>query len=156
VVSYAVLHRQLGAHRDPRVRRRARVSVMRSTLRRTTLVGVLGTLAACSSAARSKEQRANSSAAPTMLVVDNRRPIDVTMFLDRGGQRVRLGMVGGPGTARFLIPRDLVLGAGTLRVIAKPRAEFETLEDSAVIRPGDTARFTIDMNDVRLVVDPRL
>jgi hypothetical protein len=128
---------------------------MRSTLRRTAAAAALVALAACSSAKRAGENRLVGRMAPTMLVVENRRPVDVTMFLDRSGQRVRLGMVSGPGVGRFAIPADLVASTGALRVIAQPRAERGILEESAVVRPGDTVRFTIDLSDVQIAVDPR-
>ena len=93
-------------------------------------------------------------ALPTTLIVENRRATDFTLYVDRGGARQRLGMVSGPGTARFTIPADLVTFSTPLSVTADPLAGRELLRESAVVRRGDTLIFYINPTDAQLVLTP--
>jgi hypothetical protein len=91
---------------------------------------------------------------PTTLLVENRRSTDYTLYVDRGGARQRLGMVSGPGSARFTIPADLVSFSTPLRVTADPLAGRELLHESAVVRRGDTLILYINPTDAQLVLTP--
>ena len=93
-------------------------------------------------------------ARPTTLLVENRRTTDFTLYIDRGGARQRLGMVSGPGTARFTIPAELVSFSTPLRVTADPLAARGLLQESIVARRGDTLIFYINPTDAQLVLTP--
>jgi hypothetical protein len=93
-------------------------------------------------------------ALPTTLIVENRRATDYTLYIDRGGSRQRLGMVSGPGSARFTIPADMVSYSTPLRVTADPLAGRELLRESVVARRGDTLILYINPTDAQLVLTP--
>lgn len=57
---------------------------------------------------------------PTTVVVDNQGVLDMTIYVLRGAQRVRLGIAGGLTKTRLTIPPGVIYGAVTLRFIADP------------------------------------
>ena len=57
---------------------------------------------------------------PTTVVVDNQGVLDMTIYVLRGAQRVRLGIAGGLTKTRLTIPQGVVFGATSLRFIADP------------------------------------
>src|SRR5438874_1400694 len=79
--------------------------------------------------------------------VDNQNFLDMDVFLIRGGQRVRLGMV--PGlSSHILMVRPELIGYGT-------EVQFELhpiggrgnpLSETISVRPGDVIRLTIPPN----------
>ena len=132
---------------------------MRSSARRSGIGIVLAVLLAGLAPAGCARKRAKTPGdelppLPTTLIVENRRTTDYTLFVDRGGVRLRLGMVSGPGTARFTIPADLVSYTSPIRVTADPLAGRELLRDSAVIHRGDTLILYINPTDAQLVLTP--
>jgi hypothetical protein len=69
----------------------------------------------------SKPEEAAEPAAPTYLKVENRAFLDMTMYVIRSSQRVRLGIATGNTTTRLLIPNTLLYsGSGTLSFQASP------------------------------------
>ena len=56
----------------------------------------------------------------TTLVVDNQSLLDMTIYVLRGSQRVRLGTATGLSKTRLTIPQSVVRAAMTLRFIADP------------------------------------
>jgi hypothetical protein len=85
--------------------------------------------------------------AETAVTVDNQNFLDMDVFLIRGGQRLRLGMV--PGlSSRMLMVRPEVIGYGT-------EVQFELhpiggrgnpLSETISVRPGDVIHLTIPPN----------
>ncbi|HEY6157171.1 MAG TPA: hypothetical protein VIV88_06930 [Gemmatimonadales bacterium] len=82
--------------------------------------------------------------AEVAVTVDNQNFLDMDVFLIRGGQRVRLGMVPGLST-RILMVRPELIGYGT-------EVQFELhpiggrgnpLSETISVRPGDVIHLTI-------------
>ena len=57
---------------------------------------------------------------PTTVVVDNQGVLDMTIYILRAAQRIRLGIAGGLTKTRLTIPASVVYGAVTLRFLADP------------------------------------
>lgn len=74
----------------------------------------------------------------TTIKVDNRAYLDMTIYVMRGAERVRLGQATGASTSTFVIPPDVVQSATPLRFVADPvgssRAE---ISEQINVRPGD-------------------
>jgi hypothetical protein len=108
---------------------------------------VLGTLLILSSAcggSRSSTQPPRQEDAKTFLIVDNRGPVDMTVYVLRGAQRYRLGICPGTSTRRFQIPGSLVFGATPLRFLADPIGSNRTpVSNEIPVRPGDEVRLLI-------------
>ena len=85
--------------------------------------------------------------AEVAVTVENQNFLDMDVFLIRGGQRVRLGMV--PGlSSHILMVRPELIGYGT-------EVQFELhpiggrgnpLSETISVRPGDVIRLTIPPN----------
>jgi hypothetical protein len=81
------------------------------------------------------------------VTVDNQNFLDMDVFIIRGGQRLRLGMV--PGiSSRILMVRPELIGYGT-------EVQFEVhpiggrgnpITETISVRPGDVIRLTIPPN----------
>lgn len=56
----------------------------------------------------------------TYVEVDNQALLDMTVYVFRGTQRVRLGLAGGLKKTRFAIPQGIVFGTTSLRFQADP------------------------------------
>lgn len=56
----------------------------------------------------------------TTVIVDNQALLDMTVYVLRGAQRVRLGQANGLGKTRFIIPHGIVFGSTALRFQADP------------------------------------
>ena len=87
------------------------------------------------------------------LIVENQRMEDYTVYLARGGG-VRIGLVNGPSTARFLLKGDLLPHTGDLRIFARAVGSSEVVSASANVPHGRTVRMRILPNDVYMLVDP--
>ena len=76
--------------------------------------------------------------APTSLTVENYGFLDVTVYVIRGGTRIRLGQASGNGSETFVIPAHLVQAGIALRFQADPigRRAAPVTED-IVVFPGD-------------------
>ena len=80
----------------------------------------------------------------TYLLVENRGPVDMTVYVLRGAQRYRLGIVPGTSTRRFVIPGSMVFGATPLRFLADPIGSNRTpVSNEIPVRPGDEVRLLI-------------
>ena len=85
--------------------------------------------------------------AEVAVTVDNQNYLDMDVFLIRGGQRIRIGMV--PGiSSRMLMLRSELIGYGT-------EVQFElhpiggrgnTISETVTVRPGDVIQLTIPPN----------
>lgn len=80
-------------------------------------------LAACALAPACASSGTNATAenreSPTV-VVDNQSVVDMTIYVLRGGQRIRLGMAGGLRKTKFTIPQGIVFGPTPVRFLADP------------------------------------
>ena len=101
-------------------------------------------VAACG---RTQSRRSAVEAPRTTLRVENQGFSDMTIYVIRSGQRVRLGTVTGNSTAVLTIPANLVFGATALRFLADPIGSNRTpVSDEITVQPGD---------QVGLVIPPR-
>ena len=92
-------------------------------------------LAACGPASR---QARGPESAQTTVRVENRNFLDMNVFVVRGGQRIRLGMVPGNSTRVLTIPESLIFGSTPLRFLADPIGSRQTpISDDITVRPGD-------------------
>ena len=98
--------------------------------------------AACSGA--TKEDEAAEPVPPTYLRVENRAFLDMTIFVYRSSQRIRLGLVNGNSTVRMLIPANLIFGSTPLRFQADPiGANRQPTSQEISVSPGDEVLLTI-------------
>jgi hypothetical protein len=81
---------------------------------------------------------------PTVLEVDNQGFLDMTVYANRSGQRVRLGIANGTGKTNLTIPSTLVSGVTPLRFIADPiGGNRASVSQEITVAPGDTVVMTI-------------
>lgn len=98
--------------------------------------------AACGS--KNKPTTAQRETPPTYVVVDNRGPVDMTIYVVRGAQRYRLGICPGTSQRRFQIPSTMVFGATPMRFLADPIGSNRTpISNEIPVRPGDEVRLLI-------------
>jgi hypothetical protein len=80
----------------------------------------------------------------TFVEVENRSMLDMTVYVMRGGERRRLGLVNALSTQVLPIPPVLVEGLGVLRFVADPIGASRTpVSEEIVVRHGDTVRLII-------------
>ena len=83
---------------------------------------------------------------PTHLVVDNRAFADMTIYVYRGSQRIRLGTATGNTSTTLLIPANLIFGVTPLRFQADPIAgKRSPISEEVSVSPGE---------DVVLIIPP--
>jgi len=82
--------------------------------------------------------------APTYVEVQNRAFLDMTIYVVRSGQRVRLGQVSGNSTATFELPKTMVNPGLPIRFQADPIGSSRTpFSQEISVNPGDTVQLTI-------------
>lgn len=75
---------------------------------------------------------------PTTVRVQNQAFLDATVYVVRGGVRVRLGIATGSRTVVFTIPRTLVQPGTQLRFIANPiGGQRQPVSEEITVSPGD-------------------
>jgi type IV pilus biogenesis protein CpaD/CtpE len=99
-------------------------------------------LAACASM-----RNAPASTRPqTTLKVDNQAYLDMTIYVMRGEERVRLGLAPGASTSNFVIPGDL-LQSTTIRFVADPIGSSRaSISEEVSVREGDHVAMQIPPN----------
>ena len=106
---------------------------------------VLSTLAsglACSG--NTKEDQDAEPVPATMLKVNNQAFLDMTIYVLRSSQRIRLGTASGNATSRFVIPSNLIFGSTPLRFIADPIGRNRSpVSQEISVSPGDEVILTI-------------
>jgi hypothetical protein len=117
----------------------------RSLVRRLSTVAVmLGCAAILPGCASSREARTVDQDAETFVRVDNRSMLDMTVYVLRGTERRRLGLVNALSTQTLEIPRVLVQGSGVLRFLADPIGSGRTPTSEEIsVRPGDVVQLMI-------------
>ncbi|MDQ6717168.1 MAG: hypothetical protein M3Z17_02340 [Gemmatimonadota bacterium] len=79
-----------------------------------------------------------NSQAQTTVKVDNQAFLDMTIYVLRGAERVRLGLASGASTATFVIPADIARSATSLRFVADPVGSSRpSISEEVNVRPGD-------------------
>jgi hypothetical protein len=98
-------------------------------------------------AACTHNQNPNQAAEPqpvTRLRVQNQAFLDMTIYVYRGPQRLRLGTANGNSTARFTIPASLIFGATPLRFQADPiGSNRASISEEITVSPGDEVTLLI-------------
>lgn len=97
---------------------------------------------ACSSNAKSDE--AVEPVPATRLRVQNQAFLDMTIYVYRSSQRIRLGTANGNSTTRLTIPRNLIFGATPLRFQADPiGSNRASISQEITVSPGDEVTLLI-------------
>src|ERR1051325_10825270 len=113
---------------------------MMKTTRRQFLAAAALIVSACYS--RNTQQQVNQPAAT--LEVDNQGVLDMTVYVMRGAERVRLGIAGALRKTDLPIPSDMIFGASTLRFIGDPiGSNRNSVSDQITVSPGDTVTWTV-------------
>lgn len=95
-------------------------------------------IAACYAAAR-QGSPVGAADEQTVLRVDNRAFLDMTIYAARSSQRVRLGTASGNSNTVFTIPRSLMSGTTALSFIADPIGSSRaSISEEIVVTPGDS------------------
>ncbi len=81
---------------------------------------------------------------PTRLRVENQAFLDMTIYVYRSSQRIRLGTATGNSVTRLTIPPNLIFGATPLRFMADPIGGNRTpISSEITVAPGDEVVLTI-------------
>ena len=103
----------------------------------------LAIAAACATSQQEPDPNAEP-VPPTRLRVENQAFLDMTIYVYRSSQRIRLGIANGNGTTRFTIPSNLIFGATPLRFQADPIGSNRTsISQEITVTPGDEVTLTI-------------
>src|ERR1035437_4296648 len=98
--------------------------------------------AACSG--NTKEDEAAEPVPPTYVNVENRAFLDMTIYVYRSSQRVRLGIATGSSSTKMRIPANLIFGSTPLRFQADPiGANRQPISQEINVSPGDEVVLTI-------------
>jgi hypothetical protein len=98
--------------------------------------------AACSG--NSKEDQEAEPVPATVVKVQNQAFLDMTIYVFRSSQRVRLGVANGNSTSRFVIPPNLIFGTTPLRFQADPIGRSrQPVSQEINVAPGDEVVLTI-------------
>jgi hypothetical protein len=85
-----------------------------------------------------QEEMAAEPVEPTVVRVENRAYLDMTIYVYRSSQRMRLGTVTGNSSTKFVIPHSLMFGATPLRFQADPiGANRQPISEEINVSPGD-------------------
>jgi hypothetical protein len=104
------------------------------------LIVLLGA-AGCRSTGRAAP---SAQRAEAFVRVENRSMLDMTIYVIRGGERRRLGLVNALTTQLLPIPSVLVEGSGVLRFLADPIGGSRTpVSEEIVVRNGDVVQLMI-------------
>lgn len=83
----------------------------------------------------------------TRLRVENQAFLDMTIYVYRSTQRIRLGTANGNSTTRLTIPPNLIFGATPLRFQADPiGSNRASISQEITVSPGDEITLTIPPN----------
>ncbi|MDB4898602.1 MAG: hypothetical protein JWN53_410 [Gemmatimonadetes bacterium] len=105
-------------------------------------LGVLVTMAACYS--QNQPDPNAEPVPPAILKVENQAFLDMTIYLLRGPQRIRMGIATGNSTTRFTIPPNVLFGATPLAFFADPIGGHRTpVSEEITVSPGDEVTLTI-------------
>jgi hypothetical protein len=91
---------------------------------------------------------------PVVVEVENHYLGDVVIYLVRGSQRQRLGMVTALSTAQYSFPWRRLVGSSVNRLLAYAIAGSAYASDPLQLQPGQSIKWTLesDLNRSSLVV----
>lgn len=110
-------------------------------INRRIFIGVaLFAVAACATT----KNNMRADAPVTILEVDNQNVLDMTVYVMRGSERIRLGTAPGLHTSQLKIPPYVIFGTTALRFLADPiGANRLPISDEITVSAGDTVQMTI-------------
>ena len=112
---------------------------------RMCLAGALALGVACSG--NTKENESAEPVPVTRLKVENQAYLDMTIYVYRSSQRIRLGTATGNSVTRLTIPANLIFGATALRFQADPIGGSRApISSEITVSPGDEVVLTIPPN----------
>ena len=114
--------------------------------RRSLVVLLLigGLLASCRSSAPPDGSLPAPEVGPTVVRVDNRGYLDMTVYVLDGGRRIRLGIANGHRVTPLTVPSHLVQGTRPLRFECDPIGGRRVpVSDEIVVQPGDEVTLII-------------
>lgn len=80
----------------------------------------------------------------TRVRVENQNLADMTIYVYRGSQRMRIGRASGNGTTELVIPKSMVSGVTELRFQAEPMGNQRgVISQPLPVTPGDIVDFYI-------------
>ena len=110
---------------------------------RRALVLSLVLLPACTHGTYGRADRTASR--PVEVDVINHNWMDMVVYAERDGSRVRLGMVRTENRARFRLPRQMILGQGKVTLIADPvGADASFQSDPLLVFPGARVMLSLE------------
>jgi hypothetical protein len=108
----------------------------------TLAMASLALLGACS--LNKDPEEAAEPVPPTRLRVENQAFLDMTIYVYRNSQRIRLGTATGNSVTRMTIPSNLIFGATPLRFQADPiGSNRSSITQEITVAPGDEVTLTI-------------
>lgn len=108
-----------------------------------TLTALLLACTDCSVFRRRGDSTA-STASQTTIRIDNRSFNDMTVYVLRNSQRMRLGSVPGLTARVLVIPSTMIFGPTPLRFIASPLAGNQReVSEEITVSPGDQVEMVI-------------
>ena len=113
--------------------------------RHATWMFALAVAAIAAGCSQNKQSDQAAEPAPvTRLKVQNQAFLDMTIYVYRGPQRLRLGTANGNSTSRFTIPASLIFGATPLRFQADPiGSNRNSISEEITVSPGDEVTLLI-------------
>ena len=116
----------------------------RRRVQRTAWMMALACAALAAGCARNKTDEPVEPQPVTRLRVQNQAFLDMTIYVYRGPQRLRLGTANGNSTTRFTIPATLLFGATPLRFQADPiGSNRASISEEITVAPGDEVTLLI-------------
>jgi len=104
-------------------------------LRWLALAAAMGFASAC---VTSGGRQAAQDRPVTTVQVDNQALYDMTVYVIRSGQRIRLGLATGLSKTRFTIPQGILFGLTSLRFVADPVGGRSTpVSEEIMVQEGE-------------------
>ena len=103
-----------------------------------TLLGLAALCAILAACASVGTQTQSGKQEETIVVVDNRAFLDMTIYVLRSGQRIRIGQAQSLAKTRLTIPHGIVFGSTQLRFLADPIGSNRTpVSEEITVTEGD-------------------
>lgn len=104
-------------------------------------------LTGCSTKKETQDGPLPAVSQDTRVEVTNNNWLDMAVYAERGGLKVRLGMVTSMGNETLTIPRNVMASSSGIRLIASPIGSSSAYATYPMdVWPGETVEFTIENN----------
>lgn len=105
------------------------------------------TLAACASSLDGGDAAQSASTGETLVRVKNHNWADMTVYLVRGGMRVRLGTVTSMTETTLTVPRAILAAGIDVQLIADPIGSSQRfMTETIMVSPGQTIDLMLENN----------